>query len=61
MYSARLYEFQSVQCVYLLSGFRFSTAACVWLVFTTDTTCPFGFITEEVTSYSVNQIMYVKN
>lgn len=37
---------------YLLSGLRFSTAVCVWLVVSTDINLPFGPVVVDTTSYS---------
>lgn len=40
------------ECLYLLSGFRFSTAVCVWFVVTMDTSFPCGPLVVDSTSYS---------
>lgn len=40
------------ECLYLLSGFRFSTAVCVWFVVTMDTSFPCGPLVLDSTSYS---------
>ena len=37
---------------YLLSGLRFSTAVCVWLVVRMETSSPLGPVVVEMTSYS---------